>query len=352
MSLQINRAVLWSLVFCGLSPVFAAEPVTLENLVAPEANQKDEPLADAFSMEKALNFLDSAALDWQKSKGCMTCHTNYAFLYARPTVDAEAPAHKEVRTFAENLVNVRWKESGPRWDAEVVATAAALAYNDSVTTNKLHETTKIALDRMWTVQQEDGGFKWLLCGWPPMENDVHYGATLAAIAAGVAPDDYKQTEQAQKGLEGIRKYLKANPAPTLHHDAMVLWASTYSDGLLTDDEQKAVVDKLLAAQHEDGGWGLASIYPWERADKTPQDTTTSDGYGTGFSIFILRTAGVPADDARIQKGIAWLKSNQRASGRWYTRSLFKDSKHFITHCGTAFAVMAIQSCEAELTAKK
>jgi squalene-hopene/tetraprenyl-beta-curcumene cyclase len=30
--------------------------------------------------------------------------------------------------------------------------------------------------------------------------------------------------------------------------------------------------------------------------------------------------GVPADDSRIQGGIAWLKANQQAGGRWFTRS--------------------------------
>ena len=31
---------------------------------------------------------------------------------------------------------------------------------------------------------------------------------------------------------------------------------------------------------------------------------------------LLREIGVPADDPRIQKGVAWLKSSQRVSGRW------------------------------------
>jgi squalene-hopene/tetraprenyl-beta-curcumene cyclase len=44
------------------------------------------------------------------------------------------------------------------------------------------------------------------------------------------------------------------------------------------------------------------------------------------------------------KGIAWLKSNQRVSGRWFTRSLNTDNYHFMTNAGTAFAVMAIQAC--------
>ena len=70
----------------------------------------------------------------------------------------------------------------------------------------------------------------------------------------------------------------------------------------------------------------------------------SDGYGTGFIVYVLRRAGVPADDPQIQKGIAWLKKNQRSSGRWYTRSLNKDNKHYITHAGTAFSLMALEIC--------
>jgi squalene-hopene/tetraprenyl-beta-curcumene cyclase len=57
----------------------------------------------------------------------------------------------------------------------------------------------------------------------------------------------------------------------------------------------------------------------------------------------LRLAGVPADDVRIQKGIAWLKKNQRASGRWFTRSAHKDS-NYITNAGTAFALLALAEC--------
>ena len=79
----------------------------------------------------------------------------------------------------------------------------------------------------------------------------------------------------------------------------------------------------------------------------PQDVESSDGYGTGFAIYILRRGGLAATDLRIQKGLAWLKSHQRQSGRWFTRSLFKDNKHYITHAGTAFAVMAIQECDSK-----
>src|SRR5207302_8083826 len=124
----------------------------------------------------------------------------------------------------------RWPDKGPRWDAEVVASAAALAFNDARVTGKLHPATRTALDRMWTVQRGDGGWSWLKCNWPPMEHDDHYGATLAAIAVGVAPEKYAETPQAQKGLARLREYFRTTQPENLHHKAMLVWASSYLDG--------------------------------------------------------------------------------------------------------------------------
>ena len=61
---------------------------------------------------------------------------------------------------------------------------------------------------------------------------------------------------------------------------------------------------------------------------------------------MLRDAGVPADDPRIKKAIGWLLANQRASGRWWTRSLNRDRRHYITFSGTAYALLALAKCDA------
>jgi squalene-hopene/tetraprenyl-beta-curcumene cyclase len=264
---------------------------------------------------------------------------------ARPRVSFDAPAHRSVRKFVEEQVGQRWEEVGPRFDAEVVASAASMAINDSLTTKRLHPLTRQALDRMWTVQREAGDWSWpIRCAWPPMESDTHYGVTLAAIATGAAPDGYAQTPAAQAGLVKIRRFLKDNPPPDVHHKGMILWASTYIEGLMTADERKECIRELLTAEVPTGGWSFADLYPWTRGDGKEQVLGTSDGYGTGFVIFVLRQAGVPATEPAIVRGIAWLKSHQRESGRWFTRSLSKDNEHFITHAGSAFAIMALVAC--------
>jgi squalene-hopene/tetraprenyl-beta-curcumene cyclase len=329
----------------SLAGLARADEPSLKKFTSPAKSHKDEPIAKEFSMAKAVDFLDNAALDWTKNRGCFSCHSNLSFLYARPMISANAPAHTDVRQGLEDLVSKRWPDKKPRWDAEVVAAAAALAHNDAHTTKKLHPLTRTALDRMWTVQKKDGGFSWLNLNQPPMEFDDHYGVTLAALAVGVAPEDYAQTEQAKKGLDGLKRWLKANPPKNLHHRAMLLWVSTYIDGFQTAGQQKATTQALFGKQLPDGGWSTPSLGDWARADGNEQTPKVSDGYGTGFTLYVLRRAGVPADDTAVVKGIQWLKANQRESGRWFTRSLVKDETHYLTHAGSAFAVMALQACE-------
>jgi squalene-hopene/tetraprenyl-beta-curcumene cyclase len=128
---------------------------------------------------------------------------------------------------------------------------------------------------------------------------------------------------------------------------MLLWASQRLDGLMSKEEQRETVEKLLARQRPDGGWNLPSLGNYRRHDKlkTANDPAgPSDGYATGFVIYVLRQAGVPADHAQIRRGVEWLRHNQRASGRWFTRSPSTDGPHYISHAGTAYAVLALRAC--------
>ncbi|HMF19469.1 MAG TPA: prenyltransferase/squalene oxidase repeat-containing protein [Gemmataceae bacterium] len=339
----ITRKSIWILL--------AAWALSIVQSVAqePEPNSAKEPLAAKLSLAKGGAFLDKAALNWTTNKKCGSCHTNVTYMIGRPALkDVPGEAMSKVRGFFENRA-ANWDKEGkakPRWDAEVVTTAVALAFNDAQTTGKLHDLTRGALDRMWKLQRKDGAWDWLKCAWPPMEHDDYFGAVFAALGAGSAPDDYSASPAAQAGLVKLRKYFKDNPPPDLHHQALLLWASCNLDGLMRPEQKKKTVDKLLALQRPDGGWSLPSLGSWKRRDGSTNDKNApSDGYGTGLVIYVLRQAGLPRDDDRIRKGVAWLSANQRVSGRWFTRSLNNDRDHYITHTGTAYAVMALRICE-------
>ncbi|MGE3820513.1 MAG: squalene--hopene cyclase, partial [Isosphaeraceae bacterium] len=237
------------------------------------------------------------------------------------------------------------KAAKPRFDAEVVATAAALALNDASSTGKLQPVTRKALDRIWTLQKPDGSWEWLKCDWPPLEHDDYYGAAFAAVGVGSAPDGYANSDSAREGLARLKSYLQANPAPDLHHKTILLWASTKLDGLLSATDRENTTKALRDLQRPDGGWSLPSLGPWSRHDGTANpDDAPSDGYATGLVVYVLRQTGVPARDPALKRAVDWLKSHQRTSGRWFTRSLSTDKYHYISNAGSGFALMALTAC--------
>lgn len=310
----------------------------------PEPTTADEPVAKAYSPAKAAAYLDGVGVGWTRERKCVTCHTNLPYLMARPKLAGDE-GWKEVRKFLEADATA-WAAGGKtRGTAFVVATALGLAATDAHA-GKLTQPTRDALDRMWKDQRADGGWNWIKCDWPPMEHDDYYGVTLAALAVGLAPDGYAKTDAAVAGLAKMRGYLEKNGAPDLHHATMLLWASTKVDGLMNKGQQKGVVAQLKAVQRPDGGWSLPGLGQYRRRDegKTPNVAADSDGYATGLAVYVLRQAGVPAADPAVSRGAAWLRANQRESGRWFTRSLNTDRAHYITNAGSAFAVMALAAC--------
>jgi squalene-hopene/tetraprenyl-beta-curcumene cyclase len=335
------------LLVLGCSPSLRAEDDTKSEPEAAFAKPSPkEPVAPGFALERAAKSLDREGVEWTREHDCGSCHTNYPYLMARPILkEALSPDLAEVRTFFETRV-AHWddpeKEAKPRWDTEVVATASFMAINDTHTTGKLHPLTRQALDRMWTLQKPEGCWNWLKCNWPPMEHDDYYGALVAALGVGHAPSNYAQSESAKKGLERLRAYFRKTAPPDMHHQTVLLWASTRLDGLMDGKQKDATIQTLRSLQREDGGWNLPSLGTWKRRNGQPNDPKgPSDGYATGLIVYVLRQARVPAADPAIKRGVAWIKSNQRISGRWFTRSLNDDKHHYIATAGTAFCVMAL-----------
>jgi squalene-hopene/tetraprenyl-beta-curcumene cyclase len=296
---------------------------------------------------------------------------------ARPALRTLAPPPPEVRRFFEDVAGGR-RDPMPGYSchdigsAIAIGVAASLALNDRLATGRLHPLTRQALDAMWKRQRDDGGWEWPFRDTPPLKVREHYAATLAAVAAGMAPDGYAETEPARRGLAALRGYLETHPAETLHEEAMLVWASSVVAELASDELRRQSLDRLVAAQRPDGGWSLASLVENSRAPATPtaeaaarlraqpgygteflvyagrdaayKSVLTSDGYATGLAIYVARQAGVSATDKRLRRGITWLKANQRASGRWFTPSQAWHKQNLIANAGTAYVVLALHAC--------
>src|SRR5262249_2178249 len=153
--------------------------------------------------------------------------------------------------------------------------------------------------------------------WEADDSD-YFGATLAAVAVGIAPGGYRARPEVQTNLERLREYLNHEfAAQTALNRVLVLWAAAKLPGLLESDRRTATIDQLLEKQQPDGGWSLSSLSgDWKRADGTPQETK-SDGYATGLITFVLQQAGILPQNPKLKRGLAWLTANQdKAEGCW------------------------------------
>jgi squalene-hopene/tetraprenyl-beta-curcumene cyclase len=340
-------------------PCRAQSPAEGKAPRTPTAAQSNEPMAATLSLARAADFLDTVTLSWIRDQKCASCHTGYPYLLARASLgDPDVPAVRNVRKYLEDRV-AAWDQGGKgagylkgtgsvkdtEGITEVVAIASTLAMHDAWTTGKLHPRTRQALDRMWQLQRPAGAWAWNKTRLAPLEHDDYFGAVYAAVGVGQAPEGYAASADARDGVARLREYLRQHAAPDLHHKTWLLWASVKLDGLMTAAECHRAIQELLALQHEDGGWSLSSLGAWKRRDGKPNDPgAASDGYGTGLIVYVLRQAGVAATDKPIRRGVEWLKTHQRASGRWFTRSLNHDGKHVISNTGTAYAIMALRAC--------
>jgi squalene-hopene/tetraprenyl-beta-curcumene cyclase len=314
---------------------------------AAKPGRANEPCLGQLSLPKAMAYLDAGAHEHEKD--CLACHGTFAYLAGRPAIPTMTATHRQTRQaleeFAAKLAVTKLspRETPPLRTAEAVLTAAVLAQYDAAQ-GKLLPLTRKTLDRVWDLQRDDGGWNWVKIGSPPSEIDDHFGVTTAAIAVGTAPESYADTPQARKGLDRIRRYLREHPPANMHQRAMLLLAAGCVEGLLTGQQTRQSVADLFALQQPDGGWAMAGLADWKRVDGAPLDRTASDGYGTGFAVYVLRRGGrIAADDPRLHKGLLWLQTHQRASGCWFTRSPHKNDG-LSTYAGTAYAILALDAC--------
>ena len=345
----------------------------------------------SWDAKSAAVYLDQREVAWRNWPGaardhgtfCISCHTVLPYVLSRPAlrpdVAEQVPSDGELKILTDVRERVRlWNQTEPYYkDAgyadgkpaqsrgtEAVLNALILANHDAQE-QKLSPETETAFHIMWALQQTEGDARgswgWLTFGMEPWEaNDsAYYGATLAAIAVGMAPENYRARPDIQPRLNLLREYLNRDiKKQSTINRVVLLWAGRKLPGLIDAEKQATIIKELRDSQHSDGGWELSSLsWPNDRSlhsliqsrlrwDWSRQDMR-SDGYATALISYVLGQAGLSPNDPTLKRGLVWLAQSENSDGSWPSLSLIKKRDpssmpgHFMRDAATAYAVLAL-----------
>lgn len=328
-----------------------------EGIEVPAATA-DEPKVSAFGPETikaARKYLDEGAVCWVREKSCVACHSTGVYLVERSVLtDLLGKPSEEVRQ--DFIASIPTKPGG---NIQSVWRSSGLASWDKHVTGKLSDATDRSLRHTVQCISGEGFIK-----------------TIAQVEIPYITTDFELTVQAARAIAtapgweatvrdaGIRERIELMKTRLRQHEpisdfelALKLQLAGLMPELVPRPQRDAAIAMLWRQQLPDGGWStrrMSDLMKWhvkmdpkviELIQSLPDAANPgSDPYMTAWAIVLLREAGIAAQDERIQKGITWLKLNQRVSGRWWMTSLFRGNYHYTTYISTAQALRALALC--------
>jgi squalene-hopene/tetraprenyl-beta-curcumene cyclase len=314
---------------------------------------------------------DSWPMALHSGVACVSCHTGLTYLISRPALrktlgESSGPTLYErvlvdsmratvIRTDAKDLfAGLKGAIVDQVYGVQVVLSSLVLAMDDAPH-GKLSPEGERAFERMWSIQvktgADKGGFQWSDFDLDPWETKdaAYYGASLAALATGLAPADYQARPGIQENLAALETYLRdGQKTQSLHNRMFLLWASSKLHGLLTPADQQAILNDLWSKQEADGGWTMDSFGQWKKREAAAP-AVGSNTYVTALAAFTTEQAGVQPSQTGLAKALAWLSAHQDPqTGSWACDSM--NHRHsaygpmpekFMTDAATGYATAAL-----------
>lgn len=331
-----------------------------------------EPRVKAFGPETlraAAKYLEVGAVSWARGRSCVNCHTTGPYLteYTAWSRNFGQPSREVHASFVKAVPHkIREVKSVQRNGHEYIPGAyysvwrsAGLAEWDRNVSGELSPATDQSLREMFSRQSDNGSF--VSHGEveiPHVTTDFEL-SLQAARAVTAAPGWLAglNDEQLLSRVEKLKGWLQTAPPKNDFDRVLRLQLAHYFPELVSLSEREAAMRLLSSKQHDDGGWSTRDMSPvddWhfevsrkvvDIIESLPDaDEPESDPYMTALAIVLMRQNDVPVSDPRIQKGLGWLKREQRQSGRWWMHSLYRGNYHYITYIATIEAMKALSLC--------
>jgi hypothetical protein len=326
----------------GVRPVRSdgpKKPASPDAAVTPQQARK--------AAERGLDFLQKDAAKWRTERKCANCHHGIMTVLAL----AEAKSRGYAVPAATLADTAKWakerlqgidkpRDTRPGW--KMVNTPAiylallawAAPKQEAVSADEL----KRIAGHLVRHQEADGSWSWSSAPAqnrpPPVFESAEVATLLAYLALGPqVPADPKAKSPARDARQKAAAWLaKTKATDTTQAAALRLLVKVQAGEKAA--ALKPEIDRFLARQNKDGGWGQLRDLP-------------SDAYATGQALYALGLAGVKNDRAEVRRGVAFLVGSQKGDGSWPMKSrAHPGAKPMtnpvpITHIGSAWATLGL-----------
>lgn len=304
-----ESAVVWARKFND--PVVLAELESAK--VAPAAALRPDSLAPPTSAREAITrslpLLRAASARTMTDGGCGgACHaqplTAMALDAARArgwtAMSSEVESAQSavlLNAVAPQLLQLR--EGGGQPDGMVYGTTLMAAHGAPSS-----RATDVIVHYLAAKQRRAGNWTGVGATRAPMQDGDFSRTAMSIRALSVYATPARAREYKERAARAAT-WLAAQTPLTTEDRVMQLLGLHWTDA--DARVRKARLRELQASQRPDGGWA-----------QTPH--LASDAYATGQVLYTLRELGVPAADAGLQRGAAWLLRTQRDDGSWHVKS--------------------------------
>ena len=292
------------------------------------------------SAERAIPYIEEDGTAWIENRKCLACH--YVGYMVWSFHDAGQRGFDIDKTKLAEWTD--WSLNNAVGFNAAEGPAQMLLARDR--TDKSEKTAKLIeslRDAIIKEQDKDGFWKpgGQLPGQKRPLTETTQVSTMWCVLALDTLDPPNETgiESRDKALEWLKKTPPNGKDPAVSSEwyaARLLIEKKFGD----PKQVEALRDKVLAAQHPDGGWG------WLWADK-------SDAFGTGLSLYALSQVGVPDSHPAIPQAWRFLIETQTDNGSWIvhgTKTATKDKPHpFSSFWGTTWALLGLSHSLPEST---